>query len=186
KELGDLRPRDRRSGIGQQQEKVSYALEGAAGRLFSLLQSTIQLAKSQMQLNKLEISKVWITGGTASAKGLDDYLAASLGVPVQRFDPLGDAGVVVQGAAQSCEMTVALGLGVMAADAQAWSLEILAARERAKREFARRHVFTVLALLLVLGYLGLAWWRWSDDHEKAVKVHDGLQAEQKKRKKNAQ
>jgi len=63
RELGDLRPRDRRSGLSAQQEKVSYALEGAAGRLFSLVQSTLQLAKGQMQLNQLNVAKVWITGG---------------------------------------------------------------------------------------------------------------------------
>jgi type IV pilus assembly protein PilM len=185
RELGDLRPRDRRQGISQQSEKVSYALEGAAGRLFSTVQSTLQLAKSQMQLNQLEVTKVWLTGGSAAMKGLDDYLAASLGVPVQRFDALKDAGVAVEGDASGADMTVALGLAAMAADADSWSVEVIGAGERRKREFQRRHVFTIAAILLVAAYLGLAFWRWSGDHEAATKNYLALKHERDRRQRNA-
>jgi type IV pilus assembly protein PilM len=186
RELGDLRPRDRRSGLSAQQEKVSYALEGAAGRLFSLVQSTLQLAKGQMQLNQLNVAKVWITGGTAQMKGLDDFLAASLGVPVARFDPLGDAGVVVEGPAGSADMTVALGLALLAADPDCFSVEVIAAAERKRREFGQKHVFTCAALLLVAAYLGIAAWRWSDQYAHADREARGLATQQKKRKQNDQ
>jgi type IV pilus assembly protein PilM len=186
RELGDLRPRDRRSGLSAQQEKVSYALEGAAGRLFSLVQSTLQLAKGQMQLNQLNVAKVWITGGSAQMKGLDDYLAASLGVPVARFDPLGDAGVAVEGPAAGPDMTVALGLALLAADPDCFSVEVIGAAERKRREFGKKHVFTFAALLLVAVYLGLAAWRWSDQYARADREWRTLSALQKKRKANDQ
>ncbi len=186
RELGDLRPRDRRSGLSQQQEKVSYALEGAAGRLFSLVQSTLQLAKGQMQLNQLNVAKVWITGGSAQMKGLDDYLAASLSVPVEKFDPLGDAGVAVEGPAQSIDLTVALGLAVLAADADCFSVEVVPAAERKKREFARKHAFTIAALVLVVVYLGGAWWKWSGDYAVAEAEGRRLTALKKKRDANEQ
>jgi type IV pilus assembly protein PilM len=186
RELGDLRPRDRRSGLSAQQEKVSYALEGAAGRLFSLVQSTLQLAKGQMQLNQLNVAKVWITGGSAQMKGLDDYLAASLGVPVARFDPLGEAGVAVEGPAAGADMTVALGLALLAADPDCFSVEVIAAAERKRREFGTKHVFTFAALLLVLAYLGLAAWRWSDQYSHADHEWRTLSSLQKKRQQNAQ
>jgi type IV pilus assembly protein PilM len=183
-ELGDLRPRDKRQGLSPQSEKVSYALEGAAGRVFSLLQSTLQLAKAQMQLNALDVTKVWITGGSAATKGLDDYLAASLGVPVVKFDPLADASVACSGA-PTISMTVAAGLAVMAADPQAWSLEVIGAAARKRREFARRHVFTLAALLLVAVYLAVAFVRWSDRHELASQQLTRLRKESDRRKANA-
>jgi type IV pilus assembly protein PilM len=186
RELGDLRPRDRRSGLSAQQEKVSYALEGAAGRLFSLVQSTLQLAKGQMQLNQLNVAKVWITGGTAQMKGLDDYLAASLGVPVEKFDPVGDAAVAVEGPAQSIDLTVALGLAILAADADCFSVEVVPAAERKRREFARKHAFTFAALVLVLAYLGVAYWRMSGDYAHAESVGKQLTAQKKKRDANEQ
>jgi hypothetical protein len=185
RELGDLRPRDRRSGLSQQSEKVSYALEGAAGRLFSMVQSTLQLAKSQMQLNQVNLTKVWLTGGSAAMKGLDDYLASSLGVPVQRFDPLADAGVAAQGASSTLEMTVAAGLAVMAADPESWSVEVIGTGERKKREFMKRHIFTVGAILLVLAYLGLTWFKRTEQYEVAQKAAARLRVERDKRQKNA-
>ena len=186
RELGDLRPRDRRSGLSAQQEKVSYALEGAAGRLFSLVQSTLQLAKGQMQLNQLNVAKVWITNGTAQMKELDDYLAASLGVPVEKFDPIGDAAVAVEGPAHSTDLTVALGLAILAADADCFSVEVVPAAERKKREFARKHAFTLAALVLVVAYLGVAWWRMSGEHARAETEGRKLSAQKKKRDANEQ
>jgi len=184
RELGDLRPRDRRAGLSPQAEKVSYALEGAAGRLFSMVQSTLQLAKSQMQLNQLNVSKVWLTGGSAAMKGLDDYLAASLGVPVQRFDPLADASLAVEGAS-GCEMAVATGLAVMAADAEAWSVEVIGAAERRRREFRRKHAFTLAAVALVIAYLGLAFVRSSERHDEATRAAAKLRVERDRRQKGA-
>jgi type IV pilus assembly protein PilM len=184
RELGDLRPRDKRGGLSQQAEKVSYALEGAAGRLFSMVQSTLQLAKSQMQLNQLNVSKVWLTGGSAAMAGLDDYLGGALGVPVQKFDPLSDAGVAVEGAG-SLDMTIALGLAVMAADAEAWSVELLTGAEKKRREFKSRHVFTAAALLVVVGYLGLYAWKCQERHVAATLQSTRITNESRKRSGNA-
>lgn len=184
RELGDLRPRDKRGGLSQQAEKVSYALEGAAGRLFSMVQSTLQLAKSQMQLNQLNVSKVWLTGGSAAMAGLDDYLGGALGVPVQKFDPLSDAGVAVEGAG-SLDMTIALGLAVMAADAEAWSVELLTGAEKKRREWKSRHVFTAAALLVVAGYLGLYAWKCQERHVTATLQSGRITNESRKRSGNA-
>lgn len=183
RELGDLRPRDKRSGLSQQAEKVSYALENAAGRLFSMVQSTVQLAKGQMQLNQLDLAKVWITGGSAAMKGLDEYLAGSLGVPVQRFDPLGDAGVTVDGAG-TLDLAIAAGLAVMAADGEAWSVELLTAAERKKREWKKKHVFTLAAVAAVVLYLGYYAWQCQTRFVEAEKASVRVGGESRKRKTN--
>lgn len=184
RDFGDLRPRESRKGLTPQQEKVSYALEGAAGRLFSLIQSTIQFAKTQIQLNRLEPSKIFLTGGTASIPGLADYIGRNTECPVELFDPLADADLEVQGPAGSLELTVALGLAVMAADPEAYSVEVLAAPMRRRREFQERHLFTVLAVAIVLIYLGFYFVRTSADFEEATQDHKLAIAEQSKRSAN--
>ncbi|MSR47475.1 MAG: hypothetical protein EXS13_10520 [Planctomycetes bacterium] len=184
RELGDLRPRDKRAGLSQQAEKVSYALEGAAGRLFSMVQSTLQLAKGQMQLNQLEISKAWITGGSAVMKGLDEYLSGNLGVPVQRFDPLAEAGVAVEGAG-TLDLAVAAGLAVMAADGESWSVELLTAAEKTRRDWTKKHVFTVAALVAVLAYLGVYAWQCQSRHDLAFRQASRVTLEWKKRQANS-
>ncbi len=183
-ELGDLRPRDKRSGLTPQAEKLSYALEGAAGRLFSMVQSTLQLAKSQMQLNQLNLSKVWLTGGSSAMKGLDEYLAGSLGVPVQLFDPLADAGLAVEGAG-SRDMAVALGLAVMGADSESWSVELLTGAEKRRREWKGKHAFTVGALVVVLAYLGLYAWKCQERFHVATAAAGRITNESRKRANNA-
>lgn len=182
-EYGDLRPRDRRSGLTPQAEKVAYALEGAAGRLFSMVQSTLQLAKGQMQLNQLDVSKVWLTGGAAGMKGLDDYLSSSLGVPVAPFDPVGEADVALEGAG-SKEMTIALGLAVMAADPESWAVELLTGAERKRREWKGRHAFTLAAVAVVAAYLGLFAWQCQERHAAATVAAERVSRERKKRDNN--
>ena len=180
-EMGDLRRASERKGLSPQQEKVSYALESAAGRLYQLVQSTLQFAKSQLQLNQLEPSLVLLTGGSARMKGLDQYLEGNLGVPVKLFDPLADADVEVDGNADTLAMTAALGLAVMAADPEAYSVEVLSRKARKAREFQERHVFSVLALLLVLGYLGFSAYRAKGEYAQARSDHSVLNVERSNR-----
>ena len=77
-----------------------------------MVQSTVQFARTQVQLNQLQPTKVFVTGGSANMPGLAEYLEGSLHVPVAVFDPLGDAGVEVVGEASTPDLTVALGLAV--------------------------------------------------------------------------
>jgi type IV pilus assembly protein PilM len=181
-EFGDLRPRDRRTDLSPQQEKVSYALETAAGRLFQMVQSTLQFARSQIQLNRLEPTKVYLTGGSARMRGLDEFLAAGLGVSVEVFDPVGEAGCEVEGPAPTPSLTVALGLAVLGADPEAYSVELLDSAASRTREFKERHLYTLLAFVLVLAYLGLSWVRTGGDYERAQKDSLSLSREQKRRK----
>ncbi len=182
RELGDLRPRAQRTGLTAQQEKVSYALEGAAGRLHSMLTSTVQLAKSQVQLNRLEPSCYFITGGTANLPGLAEFLSSSLSAKVERFDPLAEADVATLGRTSSHELTEALGLAIMACEADAYSVEVLSRAQRRAREFSQRHVFAVVATLLVVLYLLFSYFRLDADHSAAKSDRAKLTAAQKERK----
>lgn len=184
REMGDLRPREQRQGLTPQQEKVSYALESAAGRLFQLVQSTLSFAKSQIQLNEVKPAKVFVCGGSARIPGIADYLTASLNVPVALFDPLAEHGIEVQGEASTPEMTVALGLAVMAAEPEAYSVEVQGAGARRLRELKEKHLFTALAVLFLVGYLAFSWVRTGKEFVKAERDFQQLSLEQKRRASN--
>lgn len=147
-------------------EKASRSALAGAGQLLSLLQSTVLFCKSQVKITGLKLDRVLICGGGAALKGLPKYLAAGLSVPVELFDPFRvvnvdalDAESKAQLEEYKLESVIALGLATMASDAEAWSIEILPASVRKKREFLGGQVFLIAAGVLALGYLGFHAWR---------------------------
>src|SRR5262245_1659042 len=157
-EMANAAPREERKGLSPQEEKVAFAIEGAAGQIFSLIQSTLMFCKTQVKLQDISVDRSFITGGGARLKGLDRYLAAQFSVPVEVFDPLSE--VAENGASDSAtevgpEGTAALGLAVMACTPDVYSLEILPESVRKRRDFARRYGFSIAALALILAFLGL-------------------------------
>ena len=151
-------------------EKASRALLAPAGQLLSLLQSTVMFCKSQVKLSGLRVDRVMLCGGGAALQGLDRYLAGGLGVPVERFDPFRvvdtsqlDAESAERLDEHQLEAVVALGLATMGSAPEAWSLEILPASTRRKREFWGGTAFLVAAAALAVLLLGtLAWQRRSE------------------------
>ena len=144
-------------------EKASRAVLGAAGQVLSLLQSAVVFCKSQVKLSGLKVDRVQLCGGGAALRGLDRYLAAAMGVPVEQFDPFRvvDTGKLAPEAAEALEdhrleAVCALGLATMASDPGAYSVEVLPARERKKREFLGGTLFLVAAAILAAVYVG---WR---------------------------
>ena len=151
-------------------EKASRAILGAAGQLLSLLQSTVLFCKSQVKISGLKLDRVLLCGGGAALEGLPKYLAAGLGVPVELFDPFRvvDVGSLAPEAAEELaqyklEAVVALGLATAASDPDAYSIEILPASVRKKRDLLGSKVFLYAAGLLALVYLGFDAFRTSRD-----------------------
>lgn len=163
-ELADLEPGARYRDANQ--EKASRACLAAAGQLTSLLQSTVAFCKSQIKVANLRVDRVLLCGGGAALKGLPAYLASALSVPVERFDPFRvvDISALDEASAQKLERSklesvVALGLATMASDPEAFSIEILPAAARRKRELLGGPLFLAAAGLLALGFLGFEAWR---------------------------
>jgi type IV pilus assembly protein PilM len=163
REMANLEPGARYRDANH--EKVSRACLGAAGGLLSLLQSTVMFCKSQVKLSTLRIDRVLLCGGGARLEGLAKYLSNGLSVPVELFDPFrvvdttalapDDAAMLE---AHRLESVVALGLATMGADPDAYSVEILPAKVRARREFVGGTVYTIAAGVLALAYLGYHGW----------------------------
>jgi len=142
-------------------EKASRAVLGAAGQLLSLLQSAVLFCKSQVKVSGLKLDRVLLCGGGAALAGLPKYLTSGLSVPVELFDPWRVIDTTALPADQAAELedhkleaVVALGLAAMACDPQAWSIEILPAKLRKKREFMEGPVWLAAAGVLALLYLG--------------------------------
>jgi Tfp pilus assembly PilM family ATPase/Tfp pilus assembly protein PilN len=142
-------------------EKASRAVLGAAGQLLSLLQSAVLFCKSQVKVSALKLDRVLLAGGGAALDGLPKYLSAGLSVPVEIFDPWRVIDTSALPADQAAELedhklesVAALGLASMACDPQAWSIEILPAKLRKKREFLEGPVWLAAAGVLALLYLG--------------------------------
>jgi len=143
-------------------EKASRACMGPAGQLLSLLDSTVLFCKSQLKLQGLKIDRVMLCGGASALRGLDAYLANGMGVPVEEFDPF----VVVDTSGldpasadlleeHKAESVVALGLATAGSDPDAYSIEILPADVRKKREFWGGTAFLVAAAILGVLFLAL-------------------------------
>ena len=122
-------------------EKASRAALGPAGQLMQLLNSTVAFCKSQMKVSGLKVDRVMLCGGGAALSGLDAYLQSAMGVPVELFDPFRvvDTSGLDPAAADlleeyKLESVVALGLATAASDPEAYSIEILPAAVRARRD----------------------------------------------------
>lgn len=172
-EMADVGPFDRTRSLSAQEEKVSRALSGATGQLFSMIQSSVMFARTQTGQNDLRVDKVYLTGGGGRLKGLDRYLAANLGVAVESFDPFEglDCSAVDDELDEAARALcgAALGLALAGAYDDCYSIEILPASIKKARAFKERTLFVVLAAVLVVGYLGVLAWRSSTDHAAAQK-----------------
>ena len=157
-ELADLTPGA--SYRDSNQEKASRACLAAAGQLTSLLQSTVVFCKSQVRVADLRVDRVLLCGGGAALQGLPRYLASGMNVPVELFDPfrvVDSAGLDAQSAElleqYRLESVVALGLATMASDPAGFSVEMLPARVRSRREFLGGTALLIAAALLAVGFL---------------------------------
>ncbi len=142
-------------------EKASRALLGPAGQLLSLLQSTVMFCRSQVKVANLRVDRVLLCGGGAALKGLCPYLSSGLSVPVELFDPFRvvDVSALSPDEAEcleefKLESVVALGLATMGSDPEAYSIEILPAVLRARREFVGGTLLAIVAAVLAVCFLG--------------------------------
>jgi hypothetical protein len=142
-------------------EKATRAASGPAGAILSLLQSTVMFCKSQVKLTSLRIDRVLLCGGGAALRGLPQFLSNGMNVPVELFDPFRvvETGGLDPASADELEKhrlesVIALGLATMASDPDGYSVEILPASLRKRREFMGGTLWVYVAAAIAVAYLG--------------------------------
>lgn len=144
-----------------QEERVTKALLGPAGQFAALLQSTATLAKAQLKMAELRISRVILCGGGSRLLGFGEYLAASTGWSVTLFDPIAnlDLGSLPTEERATLERerheaVVAIGLALANCDPALYRLDILPEAVARKRRFIEKTSWLVAAGALAALYLG--------------------------------
>ncbi len=120
-----------------------------------------------------------LSGGGARLAGLVDYLAAKTGLPVDVMDPasrMDISGLPVEQQAlfeggRSAEMSVALGLGMLAADQSLFRLEVVPDEVLVKRKFWRGTVWGIAAAAVFAGVLGIDYLAASRYRRRAAERH---------------
>lgn len=166
---GDVTPKGQARYPDPTSEKVANAIMGEAGKLSSMIQSTLMIAKAQLRIPDLRVDRVCLAGGGASLKGLDKYLKQAMGVPVERFNPfdLCDTSQLTEGELAMIEdhpheFAVAVGLAQTELERAAVKLRVMPAALRKARDFATKGIFAIAAAAVMVGVLAIKFMDRSD------------------------
>lgn len=161
---GNLTPRGKAKYRDSAEEKIANTLMGVAGHFVSAYNSSLMFARAQTKVPDCQPSKVVLMGSGALLKGLPEYLESNLGLPVELFDPIPsvDLSGLPDNAAEALKqdqggLAVTLGLAQMAADPQAFRVEVLPASDKKKRHFLRHTAVSIAAGALLAAGLVACW-----------------------------
>lgn len=141
-------------------EKVTRPLLPLYESLPTLLSGIVTLCRAQARLQDLKLDRVLLCGGAASAKGLSEFLASRMSIPVEVWNPIELLDDQALDDAQHGDLqtdgpaaVVPIGLALSAADPEMYAVELLPKAVRKSRDFRERGLFNVLAAFLALVYL---------------------------------
>jgi type IV pilus assembly protein PilM len=140
---GDLTPKGKAKYPDATSEKLANAMQGPAGQLVSMIQSTVMICRAQTRMSDLNVDRVLLSGGCAQMKGLRDYFAANMSVPVELFDPVAELDL-------SNDFSTAIGLAETLLQPTSFRLEVLTEKEKTKRRFMQRTVWALASAAAML------------------------------------
>lgn len=186
KTLGRVLVRDDYSGLKPQEEKLARSLSGAAGQVYSMIQSSLMFCKAQIKVTDIELDKLLLTGGGARLRGLSEYLADNLGVPVSLLDPAEVVDTsrlddVANFEEKGLEYSTAVGLAMTSVFDDVYSIEVLPEAAKKKKRFYNRTVFAYLAAAMLLVYLGMNFYFSMQDHGILERAKSRVVSELRKR-----
>lgn len=188
---GDLTPRSKARYPDATAEKLANTMQGPAGQLVSMIQSSVMICRAQTKIADLNVDRLVLTGGAARMKGIVEYFQANMSVPVELFDPAKaldtsalPAGDQEEAGENAADFAVAVGLAQSLLLPNAYRLEVLTESEKRKRQLLGRTIWAVgaAAAALVLVVLlfktradGIAEFRAANaDLEKIQKKNSGI------------
>ena len=154
---GNLTPRGQAKYRDSGEEKVANNLMGVGGHFVSAFNSSVMFAKAQSKVPDCNPDRCVIMGAGAKLRGFAEYLESNLGVPVEVFDPVDELDLsALSSDAQAAlkqeqgGIATTLGLAQMAADADAFKLEVLPEADRKKRRFTQETLPVIVAAVILL------------------------------------
>jgi len=154
---GDLTPKSQARYPDATAEKLANAMQGPAGQLISMIQSSVMICRAQTKISDLNIDRLVLTGGTAAMKGIKQYFGANMSVPVELFDPVAELDQGTLDAADAEELgdrpfdfSVAVGLAETLLQPTSFRLEVLTEKKKRKRQFSERTVWSLAAAAAAL------------------------------------
>ncbi len=189
RKYGNVPARGLAAHASGKEEKVANALVSVAGQFTAMAQSSVAFCRAQTKIADLRLGRVLLSGGGARLRGIDAYLSANLGCPVERLDLAATVDVSRLPDADRAlfeedpgAFAVAVGLARAGADPDAFVLDIVPAAVQRKRMLLRRTSFLVASAVVLLAAVGWHVVRLSDQAEAAEAARDRLQAEAQKRR----
>jgi len=154
---GDLTPRSKARYPDATAEKLANTMQGPAGQLVSMIQSSVMICRAQTKIADLNVDRLVLAGGAARMKGIVDYFQANMSVPVELFDPAKSLDTSALPAADqeevgenAADFAVAVGLAQTLLLPNAYKLEVLTESEKRKREFVGKTIWAVGAAAAAL------------------------------------
>jgi type IV pilus assembly protein PilM len=161
---GNITPRGKAKYRDSAEEKIANSLMGVGGHFVSAFNSSLMFARAQTKVPDCQPSKLVLMGSGALLKGLPEYLESNLGIPVELFDPISslDLSALPEKTAEALKqdqggMAVTLGLAQMAADEQAFRVEVLPASDKKKRHFMQHTAISIAAAAVLAGCFVASW-----------------------------
>src|SRR5579862_5899803 len=156
---------------------VRGPVRSAAGQLSGFITSSINHAKGQLNDRELAIDKIYLSGGGSRLRGLPEYLAGALKIPVEILDPFQkvDTSVIEKLGGPAIrelptDLAIAIGLAqLVSPPANATTLSILPDPLKKRRAFFRTGLWLVVgagvmaATLLILTVLSFFQMRTKKD-----------------------
>jgi len=161
---GNITPRGKAKYRDSAEEKIANTLMGVGGHFVSAFNSSLMFARAQTKVPDCQPGKLVLMGSGALLKGMPEYLESNLGIPVELFDPIAslDLSALPEKTAEALKqdqggMAVTLGLAQMAADDQAFRVEVLPAADKKKRHFMQHTAITIAAGAVLAACLVVSW-----------------------------
>lgn len=180
---GNITPRGKAKYRDSAEEKIANSLMGVGGHFVSAFNSSLMFAKAQTKVPDCQPSKLVLMGSGALLKGLPEYLESSLGIPVELFDPISslDLSALPEKTAEALKqdqggMAVTLGLAQMAADDEAFRVEVLPAADKKKRHFLQHTALSIAAACVLGACLVVSWVMLSGASARAAEESGQLKA----------
>jgi len=142
---------------GGEDEEAEGSIRGpvrsAAGQLSGFITSSIHHAKMQLNDKEMAVDKVYLSGGGSRVRGLPEYLAGALKIPVEVLDPFQkvDTSAVDKRGGEGfrelpTDLAIAVGLAqLVSPPATATTLSILPDKLKKRRAFFRTDLWLALA-----------------------------------------